>query len=282
MIKKVIKFIKGFFKIDYEVKLADEPKPFLDSIAINSFMNLLTNIPITNVEFGVTEYHIEKIDDAPDEILNEIEKMRKCQSFTKVCMEFVRSTKQKYFYIFNYIYVQGIDGKLWMITINGFLKGLITNNEFDSFIVNALITYLNSTLINAEINKVLKSECRISFIEDRSRVYNRIIEGATIFDSSNVLWTNGVLSEKYIKAYSDIGIYELLGIERICPHIEWNDINDEKKMRYDFHDQFLLSPLMLKDEIKNIGEEKTMTVSVRRKTQSVLSGKYGLYNKEGE
>lgn len=248
MLEKIIKFFKGFLKVEYNVELPTETRPFINSTAVNKFYNEIRYIPFYDVKFGLTKYSVTKMEYNPANVCARLLSTQKCESFTKISIEYVKTTKQKNFFVDNYIYVYGIDQKLWKVQISGYISGIVKNNEFDNNIVNAFITYCNDILDGCGLVNVLKTDCTISFLEDKSNVYNRHIDGYTIINSSNTIWTNGTVEEIYIRAFSNIGIYKDLGINRICPDIEENGARD---IPINFTDQHFLN---FSEKLKEIVE----------------------------
>lgn len=244
-------FVLGFFKVEYNVPLKETPDIKLSPIGMNKMLNELRNIPFSDIKFCIEEYSVKR-SAQPAPILAEMYRTKESQSFTRVNMEYMPNTGQKKFFIENHIFVLALDGWIHEVTISGYIKGIIYNNEFDNTIVNAFITYCNDILDEYELTKILKTDCKISFLQDKTRVFNRHIEGFDVIDSSSMIWTNGHQKEGYIKAFTDMGIYEALGIERICPRLEEN----KASIRYiNCTDRVLLTPELFMRRLQAINEK---------------------------
>jgi hypothetical protein len=222
---KLKDFINGFRKIEYRVELADKIKPFVDSVAVAELMNTLQHIPFYDIKFSIDDYKVEKLENFTISTYsyNEMKKTGECESFTKISCREIPNQNLRDFYVKNILFVMGIDGFIWKITVAGHIGGRVYTRDFDSYIVNSFITYCNNYLKATHIDCILKTDCMIKFLEEKSKLYKRYALGYTIHESSSMLWTSGAREESYVTGFSSTNICKDLDIEVICPDYEEDD-----------------------------------------------------------
>ena len=220
---KLKDFINGFRKIEYKVELADKIKPFVDSIAVAELLNTLQHIPFYDIKFSIDEYKVEKLEDYTVGMMSTLQNTEECESFTKISCREIPYQNLRNFYVKNILFVMGIDSCIWKITVSGHIGGRVYTSDFDSYIVNSFITYCNNYLKATNIECVLRTDCQIKFLQDKSKMYKRHILDYTIHESSSMLWTNGAREESYVTGFITNNLCKDLNIELVCPDYEEDD-----------------------------------------------------------
>jgi hypothetical protein len=245
---KLKDFINGFRKLEYKVELATEVKPFVDSVAVAKLMNTLRHIPFYDIEFGIDEYKVEKEDNPTIGQLLWGNVTSECESFTKISCREIPYQNLRNFYVKNILYVIGIDNNIWKITVSAHIGGRVYTPDFDSYIVDTLIIYCNNYLEATNIKCILKTDCHIKFLQDKSKQYKKHILGYTVHESSSMLWTNGAREESYVSGFCTNKLLNDLDIKTVCPDY---DVDDTFGMSISFTDNRMVQD---KDFEKRLAE----------------------------
>lgn len=238
-------FLNGFKLVDYKVELANElVKQYFSPSIVEEILVLSESLLLSNVRFGIHNYHIEKMDEefVPDKLLKKIEENNGCVSFTKVYNETHPTTYEKETHLSSSIYVLLIDENVWKLSIDAFL---VCESPYlddgDQLVIDFLIKYVNSLLTETKIIKpILYGNCQIDKIVD--------------YQLLRVISFTG-----YSKIYGDQSLLENIGYDEYLPDKkeEYQTLIDEEDEKLIIEDEKTEEEPIMVDIVHSITSSST-------------------------
>lgn len=253
--KRMKKFINGFKLMEYTVPLAETPiKQFLSMSSIGEILKLSGSLLLSNIKFGIKEYHFEKVHN--DLLYKILKESNTSKSFTKVYVETFPATYQKEIHLNTNIFMILIDDKMWKLSLESYLICETPNLEkYDQLLINFLIDHINFTLGETDL------------------IYPVVLDGFNV--EINPLIDYQLLKSKkfngYIKTFGDEETLRSIGFEEFLP--------EEKESYQEIADKEMEDKITesISSDIKNEGNQiivdvvKSVTSSVTKKDDVTLN-----------
>lgn len=243
---KLKKFIKGFFKVNYEVELLDKPKE-LDYGIIWQMKDTIADIthklgyyPIRNIRFGLKDYTIEKVDN--DNLIPTLQ-LHNCKVFSKVSSIYYETSHIRETNIKHQAFCLCIDNKVWKFEFNMFFIYDCWNSEYNCNIAALSVPYINKFIDIMGFNSMLY----------RGKIH---LDSMYKVDSISLRKFSGI-----VQTFGDLSRYNLFSLATTLPEEREgvvsniiDEIGSDKEL-----DEFIRDTSMIVDVIR----KKHLKISLR-------------------